>query len=252
MTDRLRLTDELVRLATRVVEDEGPLPGLAYMTDADYDDAIAGFLRDRPQGPIEVFACGSLIWRPAYEPVATRRATAAGWRRSFSLRIGRYRATRDRPGLMMQLDRAEGAAAVGLLHRLDPGREAADLATLWRREMPVKPPGNLPRWIEVMPDDGRTLRALAFTSNPAAGNYVGALDPDEAAEMIAGACGYMGSCAEYLMQTVAALAAHGIVDPYLDDLDARVAARLDRLRPREGSPLTPDGDSAAWRDSCSG
>ncbi|MBP7242603.1 gamma-glutamylcyclotransferase [Amaricoccus sp.] len=163
------------------------------------------------------------------------KATAYGWTPSFCLRIGRYRATRDRPGLMMQLDRAEGAAVVGVLHRLDPNREAAELAGLWRREMSVKPSGNLPLWIEVAADDGRAVRALAFTSNPEAGNYVGTLDPDEAAEMIAGACGPVGSCAEYLMQTVAALAAHGIADPYLDDLDARVAARLNRLRSPAGS-----------------
>ena len=48
--------------------------------------------------------------------------------------------------------------------------------------------------------------------------------------MIADACGHWGSCAEYLMQTITAREAHGIHDPYLWDLENKVAANLEGLR----------------------
>ena len=47
--------------------------------------------------------------------------------------------------------------------------------------------------------------------------------------MIANACGHWGSCTEYLLQTITALEAHGIDDPYLRDLEDRVAEQLERL-----------------------
>ena len=51
MATTRRLTDELVRLATREVEDAGPMPGFAHFSEADYDDHLDAFLLDRPEGP---------------------------------------------------------------------------------------------------------------------------------------------------------------------------------------------------------
>jgi cation transport protein ChaC len=76
---------------------------------------------------------------------------------------------------MMQLDR--GGSCEGLLMRLPPGGELDELRGLWRREITAKPPGNMPRWIDVTsgPD---TIRAIAFTANPAKDNYVCGLSAD--------------------------------------------------------------------------
>jgi cation transport protein ChaC len=227
VTRSRRLTEELVRLATREVADGGPMPGFEHFSEADYDEHLDAFLRDRPEGPLHVFAYGSLIWKPVYDPAAARRATAPGWQRAFCLKVARFRGTIERPGLMMQLHPGDGAAE-GMLHQLDRAREVADLGTLWRREMTVKPPGNVPRWIEAVVD-GHVVPAIAFTANPESRNYVGGLSIDETAAMIANACGHWGSCAEYLLQTVTALEASGIEDPYLSDLEDRVAALLEAL-----------------------
>jgi cation transport protein ChaC len=171
MSQTRRLTDELVRIATREVADAGPMPGFDHFSEADYDEHLDAFLRDRPEGPLHVFAYGSLIWKPAYEPAATWRATAPGWGRAFCLKVARFRGTIDRPGLMMQLHPGDGAAE-GVLHRLDRTSEVADLRTLWRREMTVKPPGNAPRWIETVVD-GSVVPAITFTANPESRNYIG-------------------------------------------------------------------------------
>jgi cation transport protein ChaC len=152
---------------------------------------------------------------------------APGWHRAFCLNVARFRGTIDRPGLMMQLRSGDGAAE-GVLHQLNRAREVADMRTLWRSEMTVKPPGNVPGWIETVVD-GRVVPAIAFTANPESRNYVGDLSIDETATMIANACGHWGSCAEYLLQTITALEAHGIDDSYLRNLEDRVAEQLERL-----------------------
>ena len=79
---------ELVRLATREVADAGPIPGFDHFNEADYDEHLDAFLHDRPEGPLHVFAYGSLIWKPVYQPTAAQRATAPGWRRAFCSKSG--------------------------------------------------------------------------------------------------------------------------------------------------------------------
>ena len=74
--------------------------------------------------------------------------------------------------------------------------------------------------------EGRVVPAIAYTANPESRNYVGGLSIDDTAH----ACGHWGSCAEYLLQTITALEAHGIDDPHLRELEDRVAARLEALR----------------------
>ena len=73
-----RLTDAHIRLVHREVTDPGAWPGLEHFTDEQYDEHLAAFLRDRPDGPIGVFAYGSLIWKRVFEPTAELRATALG------------------------------------------------------------------------------------------------------------------------------------------------------------------------------
>ena len=58
-----------------------------------------------------------------------------------------------------------------------------------------------------------------------AGAKVRKLTIDEQAQVIAHACGAFGSSADYLERTRVSLATHGIVDPYLERLAGRVAAR---------------------------
>ncbi|MBI2719902.1 MAG: gamma-glutamylcyclotransferase [Rhizobiales bacterium] len=233
----MRLTSAHVRLVHRDVVDAGPIPGLAHFTDADYEAHLAAFLADRPDGPVGVFCYGSLIWKPAFPPAAVRRATALGWHRSFCLHARRFRGTAEVPGLMMQIDR--GGTCDGVVQVIDRVGEIDTLRTLWRREMTVKPPGNYPRWIDIEAE-GRNTPAIAFTANPDSPNYAGDLDTDHIAERLSEACGHWGSGTEYLFETITALEREGIHDPYLWDLQERVAclieARFPGLAPAESPP----------------
>jgi cation transport protein ChaC len=79
------------------------------------------------------------------------------------------------------------------------------------REITVKPPNNIPRWISVETDEG-PLRAIAFVMNRQSRFYTGRLSLEEIADVLARACGHWGSCAEYLHNTVAHLEEQGIRD----------------------------------------
>jgi cation transport protein ChaC len=220
---QLKLTEELVRRVHRELEDPGYDPATAVFSEKDYDDHLQEFLSEKPAGPLYVFAYGSLIWKPAFDYARMVRGTAQGWRRSFCLRLTRFRGTAQQPGLMMALDR--GGTCEGFAQQLHEGREYEELQKLWRREMTMKPPANHPRWIEVKLENSSVL-AIAFTANPKRPNYAADLSPGEISRTLSIACGHWGSGADYLHQTVNALEAAGIHDPYLWQLQELVAEHI--------------------------
>lgn len=226
-----KLSAEHVARVHRVVADAGPAPGVQQQTDADYAGWVDRILGGHPAPgrPIQLFAYGSLIWRPEIEHRAERPAVAQGWHRSFCLRIHRFRGTPDQPGLMMALDR--GGQCRGVILELPPEDPAVQLDRLFRREFTVKPINSMPRWLRVMTPGG-PITALGFVMNRASPYYAGRLPPEEVARTLARACGHWGSGAEYLLNTVTQLEARGIRDAGLWRLQALVAEEIDRIAPR--------------------
>src|SRR5918993_3622870 len=179
---RMALTPDLVARVHRVVEDPGPDPALVYHGEEDYDAAVRVVLASHPPDQDAwLFAYGSLIWKPEVEQVEERIGVARGWHRSFCLRLTRWRGTMEQPGLMMALDR--GGQCKGVLYRLPKETLEAQLGKLFRREMSVKPPNNMPRWIRVDTpvgpgQDRGAVRALAFVMNRESRFYAGRLPPE--------------------------------------------------------------------------
>ena len=221
----LALTPDLVARTTVPIPDPGIDPSLIYFSDAYYDAIIADMLAQRPSGaPLWLFACGSLIWKPVVAHLEEQRGCAHGWHRSFCFQITRFRGTRESPGLMMAMDR--GGQCHGVLFRLDDREPEVVLGKLFRREFTVKPPNNLPRWLTVQPEQGAPVQAIGFVMNRQSPAYLGRLAPQEVADKLAKACGHVGSCAEYLYNTVTHLAERGIYDRNLWRLQALVAERI--------------------------
>jgi cation transport protein ChaC len=223
-----RLTADHVAKVHRVIPDAGPAAGVQQQTDADYAYWVDRILRDHPAPgrPIQLFAYGSLIWKPEIEHRAERPAVARGWHRSFCLRMHRFRGTVDQPGLMMALDR--GGQCRGVVLELPPEDPATQLERLFRREFTVKPINSMPRWLMVETSNG-PLRALGFVMNRASPYYAGRLTTGEVAQTLARACGHWGTGAEYLLNTVTQLEARGIRDSGLWRLQALVADEIDRM-----------------------
>ena len=72
----LLLTPELVALTLKDVRDDGPEPGWTPITDAEVDSLVDLIEKDAGVDPIWVFAYGSLIWMPEFEPAGRERAAA--------------------------------------------------------------------------------------------------------------------------------------------------------------------------------
>ena len=220
----MALTPELVARVHRIVPDEGPYPGAELLTEADYADYLDRALAPLPDGnDLWVFACGSLIWKPAFEIEEQRPALLRGWHRSFCLRLIRYRGTEDCPGLMMALDR--GGSCHGVIQRVAGAHARKKIDLLLRREMTVKPPTNRPRWVTVE-SGGARIAAIAIAAHKDGFAYAGRHTLEETAGVLARACGSWGSGAEYLLNTVEHLEALGIHDRYLWRLQAMVAEKI--------------------------
>jgi cation transport protein ChaC len=146
-----------------------------------------------------------------------RPARLRGYRRRFCLWSLASRGTPQRPGLV--LGRERGASGRGVALRLPAPLALDELHLLWRREMVVG--SYTPRWVR-LDAEGRTLVALTSVVRRDHPQYAGRLAPEDHVETTANACGAFGSTADYLERTRVALIAHGIVDPCLEDIAARV------------------------------
>lgn len=167
-----------------------------------------------------VFGYGSLIWHPGF-PVAERAvARLEGWHRSFCMRSIHHRGTVEAPGLVLALDRAEGAHCDGVAFRVEPGAEAETIAALRERELVSS--AYLEVTLPLQLADGRAVEALAYVIDPDHVQYCGGLPLEEQAGIIAQAVGGRGPNRDYLWSTAAHLAELGIADADLDWLAARV------------------------------
>jgi len=191
------------------------------MSDVELSESLTATLGAKPKGAgWWVFAYGSLLWNPLFPVAEMRAGTLVGLHRRFCLWSLASRGTRECPGLVLGLDR--GGACRGVAMRLPSPLALDELHLLWRREMVAN--SYRPTWVRVAAD-GRELVALTFVVRRNHPQYAGKLPLDRQVDVLGRACGAFGSSLDYLERTRVALVSHGIVDPYLEGLAARLAAR---------------------------
>jgi cation transport protein ChaC len=203
------------------------------LSEQALEDSLQDVLRSAHRAPdVWVFAYGSLIWNPVLEFDERIVVTAHGYHRSFCLWSRVNRGTPENPGLVLGLDR--GGRCSGIAYRI-PQRLADDeLHLLWRREMLLG--SYAPRWVHVTHGE-RAFRALAFVVNRDRLGYAGRLPAREIVARLIRARGKIGTGLDYLRRTIEGLAADGIRDPHLVNLDALARARL-----AEDEPHRPRAD----------
>jgi len=231
MPKPMRLTQRHVDLMRREIPDPGPqlIEGFRPATDEDYAQIVRDMQRTRPEGPFWLFAYGSLIWRPETAFEERLVATARGWHRRFCLGWDyRYRGSPETPGLMMALDR--GGQCKGAIFRLPEAALEEELHKLIRREQSMVPSAFPWRWIDVTTAEG-PKKALTFAMDRSSKRYVAGLGDNELADILATACGFRGSMAEYLFSTVSILDSMGIRDRNLWRLQELVAERIEAMHP---------------------
>ena len=180
-------------------------------------------------GQFWLYAYGSLLWRPQFEPVEIRSARLWGHHRALRMRSRVNRGSPECPGLVFAL--LPGGSCVGQVHRARGEEALSQLDALWEREMPNGV--YTPRWLRCHTQGG-PVEALAFTLDPAHPSHTGRLDDAAHLAIFRSAEGRYGRTVEYLDRTAQCLQALSI-------RDAEVS-RLVGLARRHG--LLPGEDGA--------
>ncbi len=184
-------------------------------------------MNDQPQD-CWVFAYGSLIWKPGFDPVESRIARLDGYTRRFGLTSEYYRGTPQDPGLVLGLDWAPGQSCTGLALRVRPEEERRVRDYLAERELVSYAYFETLYPVTLLcdgPGQGQTRPAICYILDRSHTQYRGRMNTDDQADIIARAVGPSGPNVEYLENTLAQLRAHGIDDPHLEAMSEKVAAR---------------------------
>ena len=199
------------------------LPGQPRWSPERIRASLQQTLAQRPPGqPVWLFAYGSLIWNPLFEPVARAPALLTQWQRRFCMLLLAGRACPIRPGRMLSLD--AGGQCTGMVLQMPERKLEHELMLVWTREMVYG--SYRPIWAPVVLGDGRQLQALVFVADPAQPQYTAVSDIETIAPLIARAQGPLGRNSDYVLQLDATLQRHDISDPHVH----AVAQAVHRVR----------------------
>ncbi|MBU3914036.1 gamma-glutamylcyclotransferase, partial [bacterium] len=168
-----------------------------------------------------VFGYGSLIWNPAFRYAEKRPARLFGFHRSFCLYLTIGRGSPEKPGLMLALDR--GGSCNGMAFRIATEDIESETKILWMREM-ISGAYNA-HWGNLKADSG-VIQGLTFVINRDHSRYNGKYSLDETVKALRRGEGYLGTCREYLENTVQGLNEINIHDKYLNMLCKRLNSNL--------------------------
>ncbi|MEO1017834.1 MAG: gamma-glutamylcyclotransferase [Pseudomonadota bacterium] len=200
---------------------------IKVLSEAELRETRQAALTEHQEGEnIWLFAYGSLIWNPAFHFVSKAQARISGYHRRFCLWTHLGRGSKERPGLILGLDR--GGSCRGLAYEIAHNAIESELDIVWRREMVSA--AYRPTWVRMQTEHG-PRRALTFVINRNHERYCRQLDDQKIAAAIAQAQGPLGTCAEYLFNTTDHLAELGIADPSLTRLCTEVRTQLKAPKP---------------------
>ena len=170
--------------------------------------------------PLWVFGYASLLWNPGFPVAEQRLARLKDYHRSFCMSSIHHRGTEEKPGLVLALDAAAGAACEGLALRVPDAAIPDTVAYLRERELISS--AYIERLLPLELDGGQTVTALAYVIDPNHVQYVAGMELERQARIIATAIGGRGPNTEYLWNTVDHLREMGVQDRDLEWLATRV------------------------------
>jgi glutathione-specific gamma-glutamylcyclotransferase len=173
-------------------------------------------------GDLWVFGYGSLMWRPGFAHGEPQAAKLTGYRRALCVRSFVHRGTRERPGLVLGLDR--GGSCRGMAFPVSAADRGSVIAYLRDRELVTNV--YLERMVRVQLADGKTVAALTYVVDRKHIQYAGDLSATEAAAIVQDAVGVSGENPDYVLSTLAQLRAMKIHDRFLEAVGARLQAAL--------------------------
>lgn len=169
-----------------------------------------------------VFGYGSLMWRPGFDFIESVPARLPGAHRALCVYSWVHRGTKERPGLVLGLDR--GGACRGVAFRVRAKDRDSVVAYLRERELVTLVYREVLRPISLLGRDSHPVPALTYVIDRAHEQYAGILSPERLLTMVRAAQGKSGANTEYVLNTVGHLRALGIRDPVLERLADALSA----------------------------
>lgn len=172
-----------------------------------------------------MFGYGSLMWRPGFAHVETKRARLQGYRRALCIHSHVHRGTPDRPGLVLGLD--AGGSCLGMAFRV-PG-DLTDEVMTYLRERELVTNVYLEKWLPVRLEDGATVKAVTYVADRRHSQYAGRVDVEQAVQAVSGSVGASGPNEEYVLNTLEHLRAIGIRDRWLESVAQNLKGQVTDL-----------------------
>jgi glutathione-specific gamma-glutamylcyclotransferase len=192
-------------------------------THEEREEIRSRVLAGRLDRDLWIFAYGSLMWDPALQIVEIRPAKLGGFHRRFCLKIEIGRGSKDKPALMAALD--GGGECQGLALLIPANAVDRETEILWMREMIGE--AYIPVFRTVETPQG-PIEALAFVMDRASPRFAD-IGAEEAARIIAGGSGLLGTNLEYFDNLATHVEALGIKDAAFEEI------RLGLLRQKQRS-----------------
>jgi cation transport protein ChaC len=160
-----------------------------------------------------VFGYGSLMWRPGFEHEEARMATLAGAHRSLCIYSWVHRGTKDRPGLVLGLDR--GGACRGIAYRVVGEKRDAVIGYLRERELVTDVYREVTRPVHL---DGQPepVDAVTYVVDRTHEQYAGNLPRETLLGIVKAGIGKSGNNVDYVVSTVRHMRSVGIHDATLE------------------------------------
>jgi cation transport protein ChaC len=220
MITREALLDGSFMAAVRATVERAGVPA-CLRSDVEIEAALTDALLARPDTPdLWVFCYGSLMWNPAFRYAERRSAILRQWHRRFCIWTPLGRGSPERPGLTLGLE--PGGSTEGIAYRLPAGEAQTELMLVFLREMLSDIYDA--RWVGIDTTDG-PVHAISFVVNPHQDRYAGVLTDEHIADVISSAQGALGTCADYLWQTMAHLEELGLRDTGLEQISRLTKSR---------------------------
>lgn len=154
---------------------------------------------------VYIFAYGSLIWDQPFDVISQYKSTLQGFARRYCIYSHVYRGTKEKPGLVLGLDKDEKAQCSGLVFEISE----ADFEKVYEREMVLNV--YLPTKVDMILDNGKTVEVNTFIADQQHEQYAGQLPSHKEMSIIKSAHGSGGSNWEYYEKTRKSLQALGFI-----------------------------------------
>jgi len=159
------------------------------------------------------------MWRPDFQYVRARPARLEGYHRRLSIFSHHYRGTPECPGLVLGLDK--GGACDGLLYEIAAQSWPQIYDQVHQREMLGDVYLEMALSVTVL-DGGERHEAITYIANHESQQFATEMPLEKLLAFISQGQGTMGSCRQYVANTILHLRELGIHDEGLERLAPHV------------------------------